>query len=139
MLLHTCSSLTMISTVIFVIVPFWPELVNSLPNVLHFALIAGQKVDQTSLITIKSLIYYVSLSFDSTGKSWCLITLSAPESTLCSPLLILNMWPVTFFWSVESMFVGDRQWLSLIMELSIHCYNALVLQIVCNFGYLIAT
>ena len=56
---------------------------------------------------------------------------------------ILNMWPVKFLWLVESaytdLFVGDRQRLSLIMELSIHCYTALVLEIRCKFGYLIAT
>ena len=57
---------------------------------------------------------------------------------------ILNMWPVKLFWSVEwfghtVLFVGDRQRLSLIMELSIHCYTALVLEIGCKFGHLIAT
>ena len=36
-------------------------------------------------------------------------------------------------------FVGDRQRLSLIMQLSIHCYNALVLETGCKFGYLIVT
>ena len=54
------------------------------------------------------------------------------------------MWPAKVFWSVEkfahtSLFVGDRQRLSLIMELSIHCYNVLVLEIGSKFGYLIAT
>ena len=37
------------------------------------------------------------------------------------------------------MFAGDRQRLSLIMELAIHCYTALVLEIGCKFGYLIAS
>ena len=37
------------------------------------------------------------------------------------------------------MFVGDRQRLSLIMELSIHCDTTLVLETGCKFGYLIAT
>ena len=37
------------------------------------------------------------------------------------------------------MFVGDRQRLSLIMELSIHCHTALVLKVGCKFGYLIET
>ena len=61
-----------------------------------------------------------------------------------SPNFILNMWTVTFFWSIEwfshtGLLVSDRQWLSLIMELSVHCYIALVLEIGCKFGYLIAT
>ena len=37
------------------------------------------------------------------------------------------------------MFADERQRLSLIMELSIHCYTALVLEIECKFDYLIAT
>ena len=45
MLLHTCSSLTMLSRVTFMIVPSWQELANSLPNILHSTLILGQKVD----------------------------------------------------------------------------------------------
>ena len=54
------------------------------------------------------------------------------------------MWPVKFFWSVgqfahTGLFVGDRQRLSLVMELSIHCYTAFILEIECKFGYLIAT
>ena len=69
MLLHTCSSLNMLSQVTFVTVPSLPELANSLPNILHFTLITGQKVDQTFFITIKSVIDYVSLSCQSTGKS----------------------------------------------------------------------
>ena len=49
-----------------------------------------------------------------------------------------------FFWSVEwfahtGLFVGDRQRLSLIVELSIHYYTALVSEIACKFGCLIAT
>ena len=35
--------------------------------------------------------------------------------------------------------VGDRQRLSLIMELSIHCYTTLILEIGYEFGYLVAT
>ena len=35
--------------------------------------------------------------------------------------------------------VGDRQPLFVIMELLIHRYTALVLEIGCKFGYLIAT
>ena len=63
MLLHTCSSLTMLFKVTFVIVPSGLELVNSLPNILHFILIAGQKIDQTSFITITCENYYVSLIY----------------------------------------------------------------------------
>ena len=77
MLWHTCCSLTMLSRVTFVIVPSWPEVVNSLPNILHFLLITGRKVDQTSFITIKSVIYYISLFCHSTCKSWCLINIYA--------------------------------------------------------------
>ena len=44
-LLHTCSSPTMLSKVTLVIVPSRPKLVNSLPNILHFTLITGQKID----------------------------------------------------------------------------------------------
>ena len=36
-------------------------------------------------------------------------------------------------------FDGDRQRLSLTMELSIHCYTALALEIRCKLGHLIAT
>ena len=50
-------------------------MVKSLPNILHFTLIPGQKVDQTYSIAIKSKIYYVSLSSHSAGKSWCLINI----------------------------------------------------------------
>ena len=46
---------------------------------------------------------------------------------------ILNMWPVN-----TGALLGDRPRLSLIMELSIHCNSALVLEIGCKFGYLIA-
>ena len=96
------------------------------------------------------------------------LTLSAPRETYCvppcrffdrciltdralklilhdfSPNFILNMWPVKFFWSGKyivhtGLFAGDRQRLSLIMELAIHCYTALVLEIGHKFGYLIAT
>ena len=54
------------------------------------------------------------------------------------------MCPVNFFWSVEQfadtgVFIGDRQRLSLIMQLSIDFYTALVLEIWCKFAYLIAT
>ena len=69
MLLHTCSSLTMLSRVTSVIVLSRPELFTSLPNILHFSLIIGQKIDQTSFITIRAVIYNVSLSGQSTGKS----------------------------------------------------------------------
>ena len=48
---------------------FERKLINSLPNILYFTTITGQKVDQTSFIVIKSLIYYVSLSCHSGGKS----------------------------------------------------------------------
>ena len=62
----------------------------------------------------------------------------------CSSNFILNILSVEFFWSVEwfahaGLFVSDRHWLSLIIELSVHCYTALVLEIGCKFGYLIAT
>ena len=77
MLLHACSSLTMLSQVTFVIVPSWPELVNSLADILHYTLITGQKVEQTSFISIKSVIYYVSLSSHNTDKSWCLTNIYA--------------------------------------------------------------
>ena len=87
MLLHTCSSLTMLSRVTFVIVPSWPKLVNSLPNILHFTLITGQKVEQTPFIAIKSVISYVSLSSHSTGKGWCLINIYT-DLTLFSTTLI---------------------------------------------------
>ena len=62
MLLHTCSSLTMLSRI-------------NLPNILHFTLITVQKVDQSFFIAIKSLIYYVSLSGHDTGKILCLINM----------------------------------------------------------------
>ena len=75
MFLYTCSSLTMLSRVTLVVISSTPELVNSLPYILHFTLVVGQKVDQTSFMTIKYVIYYVSLSFHSTGKSWCLINI----------------------------------------------------------------
>ena len=68
MLLRTCSSLVMLSKVTFVFVPSRPELVNSLPKIVHFRLITGQKVTQTSFITIKSEICYVSLSRHRAGK-----------------------------------------------------------------------
>ena len=68
MLLRTCSSLVMLSKVTFVFVPSRPELVNSLPKIVHFRLITGQKVTQTSFIRIKSEIYYVSLSRHRAGK-----------------------------------------------------------------------
>ena len=66
MLLRTCSSLTMLSTVTSVIVPSMPKLVNHLPNILHFTLITVQKVGKTCFITIRSVIYYVSLWSHST-------------------------------------------------------------------------
>ena len=37
------------------------------------------------------------------------------------------------------MFAGDHQRLSFIITLLIHCYTALVLDIGCKFGYVIAT
>ena len=40
---------------------------------------------------------------------------------------------------MTSLHAGDRQRLSLIMELSIHCYTALVLETGCKLGYLIPT
>ena len=46
---------------------------------------------------------------------------------------ILNMWLVN-----TGALLGDRPRQSLIMELSIHCNSALVLEIGCKFGYLIA-
>ena len=61
MLLHTCNSLTMLSRITFVIVPSWPKLVNSLPNILHFTLITGQKVDQTSLLHIYIYVIYIHI------------------------------------------------------------------------------
>ena len=67
MLLHTCSSLIIPSRVTFINVPSRPELVNCLPNILHFTLITGKEVDQAPFITIKSVIYYVSVSCNSTG------------------------------------------------------------------------
>ena len=76
----------------------------------------------------------------------CILTDRALKLILCdfSSNFILIMWPVKFFWSVEQfahagLFVGDRQWLSLIMELSSHCYTTLVLETEYKFGYLIAT
>ena len=50
MLLHTCSSLTVLSRVTFVVIPSRPELVNRLTNILHFTLITGQKIDQASFL-----------------------------------------------------------------------------------------
>ena len=70
-----CIHVSMLSGVTFVFVPSWPKLVNSLRNILHFTLITGQKVDQTSFIAIKSVICYASLSSHSTGKSWCFINI----------------------------------------------------------------
>ena len=55
MLLQTCS-LTVLSRITFVIIPSRPEQLNSLPNILHFTPITGQKVDQTSFITINLLL-----------------------------------------------------------------------------------
>ena len=57
---------------------------------------------------------------------------------------ILNIWPVKFFWSLKifahtDLFVCDRRCLSLIMELSIHCYTALVLEIRYKSGCSIVT
>ena len=76
----------------------------------------------------------------------CILTGRALKLILCdfSSYFILNMWPVKFFWSVErfahtGLLVGDRQRLSLIMELSSHFYTALVFETRCKFGYLIAT
>ena len=75
----------------------------------------------------------------------CISSGRAFKLILCdfSSNFIFNTWPVNFFWSVEqfthSLFVCDRQRQSLIMELSIHCYTALVLEIGCQFGYFIAT
>ena len=87
MFLHTCSSLTMLSKVTFVIVPSRPELVNSLPNILYFTLITGQKVNQTSLIIIKSVIYYLSLSCYSISKSWYLINIYVDLTTFSTTLI----------------------------------------------------
>ena len=43
---------------------------------------------------------------------------------------ILNRWPVNFFDQSNNLltgvFIGVREWLSIIMELSIHCYTNLV-------------
>ena len=50
MLLHTCSSLTVLSRVTFVVIPSRPELVNRLTNILHFTLITGQKIVQASFL-----------------------------------------------------------------------------------------
>ena len=72
---HTYSSLTMLARVTFVIVPSWPKLVTSRSNILDYTLITGQKLEQTFFIAIKSVICYVSLSSQSTAKSWCLINI----------------------------------------------------------------
>ena len=56
MLLLTSSSLTLLSRVTFVIFLSRQKLVGSLPNVVHVTLITGRKVDQSSFITIKSVI-----------------------------------------------------------------------------------
>ena len=60
---------SILSRVTFTIVPSRPELVNCLPNILHFTLITGKKVDQVPFITIKFVIYYVRVSCQSTGES----------------------------------------------------------------------
>ena len=56
MLLLTTSSLTLLSRVTFVIFLSRQKLVGSLPNAVHVTLITGRKVDQSSFITIKSVI-----------------------------------------------------------------------------------
>ena len=45
--LHTGNTLTMLSRVNLVIIPFRPEMVNSPLSILHFTLTAAQKVNQT--------------------------------------------------------------------------------------------
>ena len=87
MLLHTCSSLVMFARVTFVFVPSRPELVNSLPKIVHFTLITGQKVNQTSFITIKSVIYNVSLSCHRAGKILCLINIYTDLTTFSTTLI----------------------------------------------------
>ena len=76
----------------------------------------------------------------------CILTGSALK-------LILYGFPLILYWTYETSKIflisriifrhrcifGDHQRLSLIMELLIHCYTALVLEIGCKFGYLIAT
>ena len=64
---------------------------------------------------------------------YCILTGKAMKLILYdfSSNFILNMWP--------GLFVGGRQRLLFIMELSIHCYTALILDIGCKFGYLSAT
>ena len=63
-----------------------------------------------------------------TGSPWKLILHDFSSN------FILVMWLVN-----TGVFLGDLKRLSLMMELLIHCYTALVLEIECKFGYLSAT
>ena len=111
MLLHTCSSLTMLFRITFVIVPSWLKLVNSLSKILHFTLIRGQKVDQTYFFSIRVFFH----------RHWQLIR----QQGMGGDHLLFHSTTSTCSWTFRHLFATLHvRWLSHIFNCNACIYQA---------------